>query len=74
VDVDTSVELAPTRFDTAEAYREFVSKVILHRHLERLPADLQREFMDDVVARAAGDNPAFELDYWRLNLRALRAF
>jgi trans-aconitate 2-methyltransferase len=72
VDIDTSIQPAPTRFNSREEYREFVSKVILHRHLERLPTELQREFIDEVVAQAAGDNPSFELDYWRLNLRALR--
>lgn len=72
VDIHTNIEPAPTLFDTAEEYRDFVTKVILHRHLERLPADLQRDFMDDVIAQAAADNPPFELDYWRLNLRAMR--
>ncbi|HEY1270874.1 MAG TPA: class I SAM-dependent methyltransferase, partial [Terriglobales bacterium] len=34
-DIETSLEKAPTRFDDATLYREFISKVILHRHLER---------------------------------------
>jgi trans-aconitate 2-methyltransferase len=72
-DVDTNIEPAPTRFDTADDYREFVSKVILHRHLERLPSSaLRNEFMNNVVQQAAADNPPFELDYWRLNLRGTR--
>ena len=73
VDVQTGIEPSPTRFDTSDAYREFVSKVILHRHLERLPtASLQHDFMSEVVQEAAQDNPPFELDYWRLNLIARR--
>jgi trans-aconitate methyltransferase len=68
--IETSIEPAPTRFDNAEAYSEFVRKVILHRHLQRLPEELRGEFMAEIVELAARDHPAFELDYWRLNLSA----
>jgi trans-aconitate 2-methyltransferase len=72
IEVQTSIEPAPTRFDTREAYSEFVSKVILHRHLERLPLALQAAFLADVTDQAASDDPAWELDYWRLNLQGRR--
>ena len=72
IKVQTSVEPAPTRFDSREAYSEFVSKVILHRHLERLPLPLQAAFIADVADQAAADDPAFELDYRRLNLQGYR--
>jgi trans-aconitate 2-methyltransferase len=71
LEVDTSLEEAPTRFDNAEQFSEFASKVILHRHLELLPEeDLCRRMLDQLAEEAAQDDPPFELDYWRLNLKA----
>jgi trans-aconitate 2-methyltransferase len=75
VDVDTSLEPAPTRFETGERYVEFISKVILHRHLECLPRPaLQKELLERLASEAASDNPPWELDYWRLNLNANKPF
>jgi trans-aconitate 2-methyltransferase len=69
--IETSVEPAPTVLEDANRYREFVSNIIFHRHLERLPSEeLRREFIDRLTELASQDEPAFELDYWRLNLRA----
>src|SRR5690242_11060017 len=68
-EVETTVEPAPTRFESEPAFSEFVAKVILHRHLERLPPALREEFVGDVAQYAAKDDPPFELDYWRLNLK-----
>lgn len=71
VDVDTGLEEAPTTLATEADYREFVTTVIYHPHLERLPDPaLKREFIDRVTALAADDDPPFTLDYWRLNLAA----
>jgi trans-aconitate 2-methyltransferase len=71
IEVETSVEEARTRFDTAEQFSEFASKVILHRHLELLPdEELRRRMLDQLAEEAAHDDPPFELDYWRLNLKA----
>jgi trans-aconitate 2-methyltransferase len=70
VDVETSIEAAPTVLDSAQHYSEFVRNIILRRHLERIPSeDLRAEFMAALTEQAAGDDPAFSLDYWRLNLR-----
>ena len=70
VDVETSIEPAPTVLDNAEQYREFVRNIIFRQHLERLPSeDLRAEFMNTLTEKAAADDPAFSLDYWRLNLR-----
>jgi ubiquinone/menaquinone biosynthesis C-methylase UbiE len=70
-EVETNLEKAPTRFDTAEEFSEFVSKVILHRHLELLPnGSVRRRMLDELAERASHDHPPFELDYWRLNLSA----
>jgi trans-aconitate 2-methyltransferase len=71
IQVDTSLETAPTRFETAEKFCEFVSKVILHHQLERLPTDhLRRELLVHMANEAHQDDPPFELDYCRLNLNA----
>jgi trans-aconitate 2-methyltransferase len=70
-DVDTDLEPAPTTFATGADYREFVTTVIYHPHLERLPSpDLKQYFIDHVTALAAGEDPPFTLDYWRLNMSA----
>jgi trans-aconitate 2-methyltransferase len=68
--VETSLEEAPTKFETAGEFQRFVESVILHRHLERLPqAELRQNFLADLTRQAANDNPPFLLDYWRLNLQ-----
>lgn len=70
IEVETSVEAALTVFGDANQYREFISNIIFHRHLERLPGkDLRSEFIDRLAERAGKDDPPFTLDYWRLNLR-----
>lgn len=70
--VSSSLEAAPVTFSTAEQYRDFLKAVILHPYLERLPAGLQVELADEMVRQAAGDDPPFVLDYWRLNMQARR--
>lgn len=70
VDVETSVEAAPTILENAEQYAEFVRNIILRRHLQNIPtAELRDEFLADLTRLASSDNPRFSLDYWRLNLR-----
>lgn len=70
-DVDTNLEEAPTTLASEADYREFVTTVIYHPHLERLPtADLKHAFIDRVTELAAKDDPPFTLDYWRLNMQA----
>jgi trans-aconitate 2-methyltransferase len=69
--VETSLEEAPTTLATEADYREFVTTVIYHPHLERLPAaELRREFIDRVTALSSREDPPFTLDYWRLNMQA----
>lgn len=71
VDVETSLEEAPTTLATEADYREFVATVIYHPHLERLPsASLKQAFIDRVTGLSAADDPPFTLDYWRLNMAA----
>jgi len=71
--IDTSLEQAPTRLDTAAEFQRFVESVILHRHLERIPTpELRQNFLAELTRQAAEDDPPFLLDYWRLNLQARR--
>lgn len=70
VEVETSIEPAPTVFEDAPHYNEFVRNIILQRHLQHIPTeDLRAEFMATLTDQAAADDPPFSLDYWRLNLR-----
>lgn len=70
VEVETSIEAAPTILDSAGQYNEFVRNIILRRHLQNIPSEqLRAEFMAELTNRAGADDPPFSLDYWRLNLR-----
>ena len=71
VEIETSLEEAPTTLATEADYREFVTTVIYHAHLERLPDPaLRREFIDRVTVLASKEPVPFTLDYWRLNMQA----
>ncbi len=72
VDVETGLESAPTTFESERDYRAFVTTVIFHPHLDRLPEGLRAAFVDEVAALAARQSPPFLLDYWRLNMVARR--
>lgn len=73
IDIDTSLEEAPTRLPDERSYRDFVTTVNFNSHLDRIPdPDLKRRFIDEIVEMAAVTDPPFCLDYWRLNLRARR--
>jgi len=70
VDVETSIESAPTYLDGPEHYGEFVRNIIFRQHVERIPSEALRvEFIKALADQAAADDPPFSLDYWRLNLR-----
>ena len=71
VEVETSLEEAPTTLATEADYREFVTTVIYHPHLQLLPEPrLKQEFLDGVTELAANEPVPFTLDYWRLNMHA----
>ena len=73
VDAETSMEATPTRFDNAQAFREFVETAIVRSYLQRIPEErLRHELLDELTQQAAKDNPPLEIDYWRLNLRGNR--
>jgi trans-aconitate 2-methyltransferase len=73
MNVDASLEAAPTTLVDEASYREFVTTVIYNPHLARLPdAALRQQFIDEITVRASQQDPPFTLDYWRLNLEGRR--
>jgi trans-aconitate 2-methyltransferase len=69
VNVDTSLEGAPTVLESAQRYEEFVSNIILRTHLRQIPSkELRSKFVAELAEQAATDDPPYSLDYWRLNL------
>lgn len=72
IGIDVTLVPAPTTLADRAAYAEFVECVCLWHQLDRLPPGrLQRApFVNDLAERAAHDDPAFTLDYWRLNISA----
>ena len=70
VDIATSTEPAPTTFESAEKFSEFIRNVVLHRHLELIPDQAVRDaFIAELTNQAMKDDPPLTLDYWRLNLQ-----
>jgi trans-aconitate 2-methyltransferase len=70
-EISVNVQASPVVQPDAAAYREFIEHVICRPHLSYLPDQRLRErFLDTLTEQAARDTPAFELDYWRLNLNA----
>jgi trans-aconitate 2-methyltransferase len=70
LDVESWLEPAAFKLTTAEEYRQYLATVTLHRHVARITdADLRDRFLTDLAQQAISD-PDFELDYWRLNIRA----
>lgn len=70
-DVRVWLEEAPTPFPDAAAFSEFLRSVVLRPHLARLPDEaLRARYLETLVQQAAGDQPPYMLDYWRLNLEA----
>ena len=73
-EIETGLIAAPTVMAGAAAFREFIGTVVFSQHLARLPDDASRDaFLDALTAGAATDPTPFELDYWRLNIKARRA-
>ena len=70
-DIRTSLVPAPVKQPDAATFRTFITTVICHPHLGYLDDQALREnFVQRLTEQASGDNPPFELDYWRLNLDA----
>ena len=72
-EVHTDVEETPVTFPDARSFRAFIKTVVLRPFLAFIPAEELRDaFLDRIVEMASNDNPAFTLDYWRLNMSARR--
>ena len=71
-DAEVWLEPTPTTFPDATAFSAFVSTVCLRPHLAQLPADRRAGFVNTITNAASNDDPAFTLDYWRLNVDARR--
>ena len=69
-DIEVSLDPAPTTLRDHAAFREFISCVCVRYHIDRLPPDERRRFVSALADAAAGDDPPFTLDYWRLNMFA----
>lgn len=71
VDVAANLETSSVRVSSDAEFQNYLRTFILHRHLERLPAeDLRAQFVRELAEVSANDDPPWVLDYWRLNLRA----
>ena len=72
--VDTWLEEAPVTFKDASAFRAFVSTVVLRPYLPRIDGEERRTaFVNRLVELAGRYDPAYTLDYWRLNIIARRS-
>jgi trans-aconitate 2-methyltransferase len=72
VEVEVSLEEAPTPFDGPEQFREFIAKVCVRHQVALLPGPERQSFLRDLTVAAAGDPAPFTLDYWRLNISGRR--
>jgi trans-aconitate 2-methyltransferase len=72
VDVNVSLEEAPTPFPGAEAFQDFIATVCVRPYLDCLSPHEQKMFLTELTMQAAADSPPFTLDYWRLNIDARR--
>jgi trans-aconitate 2-methyltransferase len=71
--VRTSVVPAPVVQPDAGAFKTFITTVICRPHLAYLSEPVLRDaFVDRLTELASGDDPPYELDYWRLNFQANR--
>jgi trans-aconitate methyltransferase len=68
--IDVFMEETPTTLPDGGTFRDFLSTVCVREHVAQLPSDLAGKFLDELTEQAEGDDPAFTLDYWRLNIVA----
>ena len=68
--IDVYMEETPTTLPDGGTFRDFLSTVCVREHVAQLPSDLAGKFLDELTAAAERDDPAFTLDYWRLNIVA----
>ena len=71
--IEVSLEPAPTTLPDRDSFADFIACVCVRHHVDRVPADERARFVGRLADAAAGDDPPFTLDYWRLNLSARKA-
>jgi trans-aconitate 2-methyltransferase len=69
-DSEVWLESTPTNLPGRDSYSDFVATVCLRHQLDRLPQEHRGPFVEALTDMAAEDQPAFTLDYWRLNIDA----
>jgi trans-aconitate 2-methyltransferase len=72
VNVEVSLEAAPTTFDSPAQFQEFIANVCVRHQVDRLLSADRTAFLRELTVAAATDRPAFTLDYWRLNIAGTR--
>jgi len=72
-DIEVWLESTPTPLPDASGYAAFVTTVCLRHQLHRLPEDKRASYVARLADMAAGDEPPFTLDYWRLNIDARKS-
>ena len=72
VDVEVTMEPAPTPFDSPADFQDFIAHVCVRHHVARLPPRERQDFLRELTVAAVGDTPPLTLDYWRLNMAGRR--
>jgi trans-aconitate 2-methyltransferase len=73
VEVETSLRPAPTPFESREAYKLFIDRVVVGQRLKPLTdSTLRTSVIDRLVELASRDEPPFVLDYERLDMAGRR--
>jgi trans-aconitate 2-methyltransferase len=69
--IRAGLETADVKVSTSVEFQDYLRTFVLHRHLERLPSEaLRTQYVRELAAVSAHDDPPWTLDYCRLNLRA----
>ncbi|HWR36916.1 MAG TPA: class I SAM-dependent methyltransferase [Clostridia bacterium] len=55
-----------------EMYKQYISTVTLRKHVAQMPAEIAQKFLNVLADMAEHDTPKFEMDYWRLNMSAVK--
>lgn len=69
--IEVSLESTPTTLADAVTYSDFISCVCVRHHVDKLPTAERARFVAALAGGAAGDNPPYTLDYWRLNIAGI---
>jgi len=71
-DIDVSVHDAPVQFLNEGMFQQFIRTVNMKNHLERIPEALHERLLKQISARSAACGNPLQLDYRRINVRAMR--